>query len=302
MKPFFSVRSVRLFVYPLLLGLSKAGSFDAFAQPQLLMHLKLNEESAANRTVLTDASGNGNPGTTNKSVPMSTATLCYSTTESAGSNNLWIRPGCNLYFTDPLHARPYWKRGKTTQQPSQHVYYFDMKTRKAIPVATNLQQPNGIIGTPDGKTLFDKDGKRSQTSQFPKAGPPMSHSPARIAGCCSQRPARRCTASKCACKGCSSRAHQLSTPKRGSSSPNEATRSYRTLRFNGVSAFCDTPRRFAATPGWPAPVDFGHTFREPFHSTFSCPEAKAGESPAVRFRRSPSLEFLFPTVLFLIET
>lgn len=74
-----------------------------------------------------------------------------------GPNDLWIRPDGNLYFTDPLYARPYWKRDKATQQPGQYVYYFDIQSRKATPVATDLTQPNGIIGTPDGKTLYVAD-------------------------------------------------------------------------------------------------------------------------------------------------
>ena len=74
-----------------------------------------------------------------------------------GPNDLWIRPDGNLYFTDPLYARPYWKREKAMQQPGQYVYYFGVKSRKATPVATDLKQPNGIIGTPDGKTLYVAD-------------------------------------------------------------------------------------------------------------------------------------------------
>jgi gluconolactonase len=74
-----------------------------------------------------------------------------------GPNDLWIRPDGNLYFTDPLYARPYWKRDKAMQQPGQFVYFFDVKSRKATPVATDLTQPNGIIGTPDGKTVYVAD-------------------------------------------------------------------------------------------------------------------------------------------------
>lgn len=83
-----------------------------------------------------------------------------------GPNDLWIRPDGNLYFTDPLYARPYWKRDKATQQPGQHVYYFDVKSKKAAPVATDLKQPNGIIGTPDGKTLYVADIGASKTYSY----------------------------------------------------------------------------------------------------------------------------------------
>jgi len=74
-----------------------------------------------------------------------------------GPNDLWIRPDGNLYFTDPLYPRNYWKRDKAMQQPGQYVYFFDMKLHKATAVATDLTQPNGIIGTPNGRTLYVAD-------------------------------------------------------------------------------------------------------------------------------------------------
>jgi gluconolactonase len=74
-----------------------------------------------------------------------------------GPNDLWIRPDGNLYFTDPHYQRDYWKRDKAMQQPGKYVYFFDPKTREAKPVATDLKAPNGIIGTPDGKTLYVAD-------------------------------------------------------------------------------------------------------------------------------------------------
>jgi gluconolactonase len=83
-----------------------------------------------------------------------------------GPNDLWIRPDGNLYFTDPLYARDYWKRDKAMQQPGQYVYFFDMKSKKATPVATDLKQPNGIIGTPDGKTLYVADIGASKTYSY----------------------------------------------------------------------------------------------------------------------------------------
>jgi gluconolactonase len=80
-----------------------------------------------------------------------------------GPNDLWIRPDGNLDFTDPLYPRDYWKRDKAMQQPGQYVYFFEMKSRKATLVATDLKQPNGIIGTPDGKMLYVADigGKKT---------------------------------------------------------------------------------------------------------------------------------------------
>lgn len=74
-----------------------------------------------------------------------------------GPNDLWIRPDGRLYFTDPLYKRDYWQRDPAPQQPGRYVYLFDVKTQKATPVATDLKEPNGITGTPDGKTLYVSD-------------------------------------------------------------------------------------------------------------------------------------------------
>lgn len=83
-----------------------------------------------------------------------------------GPNDLWLRPDGNFYFTDPLYARDYWKRDKSMQQPGQYVYYFDVKTKKATPVLTDLKQPNGIVGTPDGKTLYVADIGAGKTYSY----------------------------------------------------------------------------------------------------------------------------------------
>ena len=74
-----------------------------------------------------------------------------------GPNDLWIRPDGGIYFTDPLYARDYWKRDKAMQQDGQHVYFLAKGTQVPVRVATDLKQPNGIIGTPDGKTLYVAD-------------------------------------------------------------------------------------------------------------------------------------------------
>jgi gluconolactonase len=73
-----------------------------------------------------------------------------------GPNDLWIRPDGGLYFTDPFYKRPYWERGPT-EQDCQGVYYLASGQNKPVRVVSDLQQPNGIMGTPDGKTLYVAD-------------------------------------------------------------------------------------------------------------------------------------------------
>jgi gluconolactonase len=73
-----------------------------------------------------------------------------------GPNDLWIRPDGGLYFTDPFYKRPWWKRGPTEQE-GQHVYYLPPDRSAPKRVTDDLKQPNGIAGTPDGKTLYVAD-------------------------------------------------------------------------------------------------------------------------------------------------
>ena len=83
-----------------------------------------------------------------------------------GPNDLWIRPDGALYFTDPLYKRDYWKRDPKMQQAGQHVYFVSADHKEVKPVATDLKQPNGIIGSADGKTLFVADIGAGKTYSF----------------------------------------------------------------------------------------------------------------------------------------
>jgi gluconolactonase len=73
-----------------------------------------------------------------------------------GPNDLWIRPDQGIYFTDPFYKRGYWKRGPK-EQDVEGVYYLSPDRRQLVRVVDDLKQPNGIIGTPDGKTLYVAD-------------------------------------------------------------------------------------------------------------------------------------------------
>lgn len=80
-----------------------------------------------------------------------------------GPNDLWVDLNGGIYFTDPLYKRDYWVREPEMQQDGEHVYYLspDKKTLKRV--ATDLEKPNGIIGSPDGKLLYVADIKASKT-------------------------------------------------------------------------------------------------------------------------------------------
>jgi gluconolactonase len=82
-----------------------------------------------------------------------------------GPNDVWVRPDFGLYFTDPFYKRDYWKRG-AMEQDVQAVYYLTPDRKTLTRVAADLAQPNGIIGTPDGKKLFVADIKAGKTYSY----------------------------------------------------------------------------------------------------------------------------------------
>lgn len=79
-----------------------------------------------------------------------------------GPNDLWVRPDGGIYFTDPFYRRSYWKRGPM-EQDGQCVYYLTPDYKTLTRVADDLVQPNGIIGTPDGKKLHVADIRDRKT-------------------------------------------------------------------------------------------------------------------------------------------
>jgi len=83
-----------------------------------------------------------------------------------GPNDLWIRPDGGIYITDPLYPRNYWTRNPERQQAGEYVFYLSPDRKTFIPVATDLEQPNGIIGTPDGKLLYVADIKAGKTYRY----------------------------------------------------------------------------------------------------------------------------------------
>lgn len=82
-----------------------------------------------------------------------------------GPNDVWVRPDGGLYFTDPFYKRPYWSH-EASEQPGQYVYYLAKNSGKPVVVADDLQQPNGIVGTADGKTVFVADIKAGKTWRY----------------------------------------------------------------------------------------------------------------------------------------
>lgn len=82
-----------------------------------------------------------------------------------GPNDLWIDKKGGIYFTDPYYQREYWDRTKPDLE-EQKVYYLAKGKKEAIVVANQLKQPNGIVGSPDGKKLYVSDIGDSKTYQY----------------------------------------------------------------------------------------------------------------------------------------
>jgi gluconolactonase len=83
-----------------------------------------------------------------------------------GPNDLWIDTKGGIYFTDPLYKRDYWTRDPAMQQEGEYVYYLTSDGKTTTRVATDLVQPNGIIGTPDGKLLYVADIGAGKTYRY----------------------------------------------------------------------------------------------------------------------------------------
>ncbi|MCY7357699.1 MAG: SMP-30/gluconolactonase/LRE family protein [Rudanella sp.] len=82
-----------------------------------------------------------------------------------GPNDLWPDRKGGIYFTDPFYPRPWWSH-KQPFLTAQNVYYLPKGKTQAVMVATDLKQPNGIVGTPDGKYLFVADIRDSKTYKY----------------------------------------------------------------------------------------------------------------------------------------
>lgn len=73
-----------------------------------------------------------------------------------GPNDLWPDPSGGIYFTDPYYQREYWDHNEQEIE-EQRVYYLNPDREDLFIVIDDLVQPNGIIGTPDGRTLYVAD-------------------------------------------------------------------------------------------------------------------------------------------------
>lgn len=86
-----------------------------------------------------------------------------------GPNDIWIAPDGGMFITDPLVPRTWWEaddpRGTTSDVGGGFIYHLSPDRMTLTRVAgmekdqTDLRgnlrvQPNGVVGSPDGRTLY----------------------------------------------------------------------------------------------------------------------------------------------------
>jgi gluconolactonase len=89
----------------------------------------------------------------------------YQGTLMNGPNDIWIDNKGGIYMTDPYYQRPWWTRTKPDLD-GQKVYYLPKGKDQPFIVDADLKQPNGIVGTPDGKYLYVADIRDNKTYKY----------------------------------------------------------------------------------------------------------------------------------------
>lgn len=83
-----------------------------------------------------------------------------------GPNDLWVDLQGGIYFTDPQYDRPWWEPTENRIK-ERRVYYVTPSIGEVRIVAEGgYEQPNGIIGSADGKTLYVADNGAKKTYSF----------------------------------------------------------------------------------------------------------------------------------------
>lgn len=82
-----------------------------------------------------------------------------------GPNDLWRDQKGGIYFTDPYYHRNYWASGHKQELSVEGVYYVN-PSGTIVRVIDDLNKPNGIVGSPDGRFLFVSDIKDQKTWRY----------------------------------------------------------------------------------------------------------------------------------------
>ncbi|WP_282038757.1 SMP-30/gluconolactonase/LRE family protein [Saccharicrinis aurantiacus] len=77
-------------------------------------------------------------------------------------NDIWVDKKGGVYFTDPLYGG----NDSDILQDGMHVYHIHPKSNIVTRVCDDLEKPNGLIGAPDGKTLYVTDAQAGKTYKY----------------------------------------------------------------------------------------------------------------------------------------
>jgi len=83
-----------------------------------------------------------------------------------GPNDVWISKDGGYYLTDPYFKRDYWTRDPDRQQPVEGLYYLAPGGKQLVMLDSTLNQPNGLVGTPDGKHLYVAEAKANRILKY----------------------------------------------------------------------------------------------------------------------------------------
>ena len=83
-----------------------------------------------------------------------------------GPNDVWIAKDGSYYLTDPYFKRDYWTRDPERQQPVEGLYYLMPGSGQLVMLDSTLNQPNGLVGTPDGKQLYVAEARANRILRY----------------------------------------------------------------------------------------------------------------------------------------
>jgi gluconolactonase len=77
-------------------------------------------------------------------------------------NDIWPDKKGGIYFTDPKYGGD----DNELPQDGMHVYYISPDHTSVTRVCNDFEKPNGVIGTPNGKTLYITDNQAGKTYKY----------------------------------------------------------------------------------------------------------------------------------------
>ena len=83
----------------------------------------------------------------------------YNSLQFNEPNDLWVAPDGSIYFSDPVY-------NSDLIQDGEHVYHISADRTTISRVISDLVKPNGLIGTPDGTTLYVTDHSDNKTFKY----------------------------------------------------------------------------------------------------------------------------------------